>query len=294
MNGSELAEELKRPSNFDASSLSFAADLSPLARFAVSGLEHFTGKSSLKKRYKRFMETNQSRNDFWDDVVAALELDLSKLSGLEAQVPDSGPLIVVANHPFGLIDGAAICWLLSRRRDDFKVVLWDVFDQQHHGRDYFLPLDLAEDCRTARRQNLNIRRQCIDYLQAGHSVVLFPSGSAERAPGFFSQPEELPWQPFLSKIFHASDAPVLPIFVHGHNSNLFHIGSNMSEVLRRALFLHEIKRGIGSRVDLTMGDLVQPAQLKLWHNEGRLVESLRELTLNLRNCPSSLVMTSGN
>lgn len=262
--------------------ISFAtADLPGWQRKAVSLIEKCLGKKQLMQKYHHFLETNTGPEEFWDDVVDCLQLSVSTFGRDFSGVPESGPLVIVANHPFGLIDGAAICWLLSKRRKDFKVILWDVFKKKNNGEDYFLPLDLAEHCKEARRQNIQVRKTAIKHLQEGNAVLIFPSGSAERPTSLFGKPYELPWLPFTEKLILASEASVLPVFVHGHNSRTFHLASTFSETLRRAMFFYEIKRRINTEVELTLGEVVQFGQIEDWRKAQNVIPTLRDLTMSL-------------
>jgi len=262
--------------------ISFAtADLPDWQRKAIKVIEKGVGKKQLMRKYHQFLESNRDADTFWDDVIDCLKLRVSTFGTDPEQIPGQGPLVVVANHPFGLIDGATICWLLSQRRKDFKVILWDVFDKKNNGDCYFLPLDLAEDCKQARRQNLQIRKTAINHLRDDGAILIFPSGSAERVPHLFGKPYELPWLPFTEKLILASKASVLPVFVHGHNSPIFHIASTISETLRRAMFYYEIKRRISTELELSLGDLVEYNEIESWSGEKEITPELRELTLAL-------------
>lgn len=242
--------------------ISFAtADLPRWQRKTVRTIEKVVGKKRLLERYHEFLATNDGPEEFWDDVAQCLQLSVSCFSNGPATVPQEGPLVVVANHPYGVVDGAAICWLLSQRRKDFKVILWDVFSKEHKGENYFLPLDLAEDCKQARRQNLKIRKTAIEHLREDKSILIFPSGSVERSTSFFGKPAELPWLRFTEKLILASGASALPVFVHGHNSTLFHMASHCSETLRRAMFFSEINRKISSEIELSVGELIDHDEL---------------------------------
>ncbi len=262
--------------------LSFAADLPAWQQKFVKLIETTVGKQYLLEVYRGLIDRNTGPETFWEDLLASLELKISSYRrGMEA-IPKTGPAVIIANHPFGLMDGASICWMVSQIRKDFKVILWDVFRQKNHGQGYFLSLDLTEDNKEARRQNIIVRREAIQNLKDGQIVIIFPSGGAERPSSLFGAPYETPWFRFTEKMVTASGAPVLPIFVHGHNSKLFHMASHVSEIARRAMFIHEIKRGIGSEVELSIGDLITPETVKRWADNGEdVIEKLRAATFAL-------------
>lgn len=262
--------------------LSFAADLPAWQQTFVKLIENGIGKRRLLQIYRGLIDRNAGPETFWDDLLASLELKISSYRrGIEA-IPKTGPAVIIANHPFGLMDGASICWIVSQIRKDFKVILWDVFKQNNHGQGYFLSLDLTEDDKEARRQNVIVRREAVQNLKDGHIIIIFPSGGAERPSSLFGAPYETPWHRFTEKMVTASHAPVLPIFVHGHNSKLFHMASHVSEVARRAMFIHEIKRGIGSEVELSIGDMIAPETVNNWvQGQENIMENLRAATFAL-------------
>lgn len=262
--------------------LSFAADLPAWQQTCVKLIENGIGKKYLLDVYRGLIDRNTGPETFWEDLLASLELKISSYRrGLEA-IPKTGPLVIIANHPFGLMDGASICWMVSQIRKDFKVILWDVFRQNNHGQGYFLSLDLTENNKEARRQNIIVRRQAVQSLKDGHVVIIFPSGGAERPSSLFGPPYETPWFRFTEKMVTGSGAPVLPIFVHGHNSRAFHMASHISEIARRAMFIHEIRRGIGSEVELSIGDMIAPETVRAWSRDQEdIMENLRAATFAL-------------
>lgn len=196
-------------------------------------------------------------------------------------IPQTGPLVVVANHPFGLVDGAAAAWLMAQRRLDFKVILWDVFEKSGSAENYLLTLDLTENSTSARKQNVRIRREANQHLSDGHAILIFPAGSVERTNWPLGRPNELQWSPFTEKIIDNTDASVLPLYFHGHNSRLFHIASNMSETLRQSLWFREIARRINTDVEVTIGSPINQTVLKRWSTNKEMTNRLFEATMAL-------------
>ncbi|MBX2869311.1 MAG: hypothetical protein KTR18_11585, partial [Acidiferrobacterales bacterium] len=167
-------KEFSSYSSPDARDFSYAtSDLSEIQRTLVALVEKMTGQSRLINRYQDFLMNNQGADQFWQDVIDALELNVCVQNTGATTIPESGPLLVVANHPFGLVDGAAIAHLIDTVRRDFKIVCWDIFDHPPHISDYLLPMDLSEGT-SARKQNIKVRRRAIDELNAGGAIIVFP------------------------------------------------------------------------------------------------------------------------
>ena len=95
---------------------------------------------------------------FWDDAVAALQLDLRMNRDPTEAVPRRGPLIVIANHPFGVVDGLLLGWTLSRCRSDFQIMTHRVLYQAPEVRRHILPIDFSGSD-LALTNNLSSRRQ---------------------------------------------------------------------------------------------------------------------------------------
>ncbi|MBX2880977.1 MAG: hypothetical protein KTR32_13630 [Granulosicoccus sp.] len=265
-------------------SLSFASDDLPLwKRNVVERIQHHVGKQSLQHAWDHFHDNDAGTENFWQTVIDSLGLAISTYGNQLDAIPATGPVLIVANHPFGLVDGAAVAWLVSQRRKDFKVILWDLFDRLDSGRDYFLPMDLTENSFQSRRQNLAVCQQSVHQLLSGGAVIVFPAGSVERARHPFARPEELNWHPFTEKIAVSSEAPVLPLYISGHNSWLFHAASCFSETLRLSLFFREISRKLDSPVNVTIGQPIAPELINHWTESNIVMRRLMDATLDLEH-----------
>lgn len=269
--------------------ISFAtSDLARWQRWIVSWIENRFGKRKLLSAYQGFLSREAGRMSFWDNVKASLSIDVKVHGNTAETVPAEGGLLVVANHPYGVIDGAAIAWTLAKRRTDFKVILWDIFDQTETGKNFFLPMDLTFNSTSARKQNINVRREATRYLKDGHMVLVFPGGGVESIRHPLAEPQEAPWNDFTSRMAIDASVPVLPIFVSGHNSRLFHLCSYFSYTLRLSMFFREISRKMNSTVELVIGDILQPDIIRTWPASHSVADKLRDATLGL----ASLLNTS--
>lgn len=266
--------------------LSYAGpDLSTRQKRLVKAIEWLSRGRGISAVQRRFVD-NARDETFFRRAAAAFQLDTDVWFAPRAYIPANGPLLVVANHPYGVVDGLAISALLETARSDIRIIVWNAIGLPPSSQ-HFMPLDLSEQGSSAsRRQNVDIRRKATAHLRGGGCVVLFPSGSAEITSHPLARPAEAPWTALASKLALKSGATVLPVFVHGHNSRLFHAASHMGKLVRRSLFLTETRRMIGARIPCRIGEPLHAEQLRQMHAEAdhssrRLSARLRAMTLHL-------------
>ncbi|MGB1108330.1 MAG: lysophospholipid acyltransferase family protein [Parvibaculales bacterium] len=236
---------------------SYASETHSLGRIlAIRAVESLSGQPFLKKLYLDYQSENLPPDSFWDEVIARLDLDLHIHAGSPAYVPETGPLVVVANHPYGVLDGIAICWLVAQRRKDFKILINSVLCRAREMTDHVLPIDF-EPTPQALETNLQSRKLARAHLEKGGVVIVFPSGGIATTPHLWSrQAREEPWAPLVGQLVRRAKASVLPVYFAGQNSPLFQWASHISYAMRVALIFHEVRRRIGSRLDMVIGDVL--------------------------------------
>ena len=236
---------------------SYASETHSLGRIlAIRAVESLSGQPFLKKLYLDYQSENLPPDRFWDEVIARLDLDVHIHAGSPAHVPETGPLLVVANHPYGVLDGIAICWLVAQRRKDFKILINSVLCRAREMTDHVLPIDF-EPTPEALVTNLQSRKLARAHLEAGGVVIVFPSGGIATTPKLFSrEATEEPWAPLVGQLVRRTKASVLPVFFGGQNSPLFQWASHISYAMRIALIFHEVRRRIGTRLDMVIGEVM--------------------------------------
>ena len=234
---------------------SYASESHSLGRIlAIRAVETMSGQPLLKKLYLDYQRENLPPESFWSEVINRLDLDIKIHAGALDNVPETGPLVVVANHPYGVLDGIAICWLVAQRRKDFKILINSVLCRAREMTDHVLPIDF-EPTAEALEMNLQSRKQARDHLDAGGVVIVFPSGGIATTPKMFArQAAEEPWAPLVGQLVRRSKASVLPVYFDGQNSRLFQMASHVSYAMRVALIFHEVRRRIGTNLDVVIGD----------------------------------------
>ncbi len=161
---------------------SYAAESDPpFKRGLIRLVEKATGQPKLKQMYvdnQRFPRANES---FWQAAVRSLALDVRYNAASLAAIPKAGPVVVVANHPYGVLDGIVISWLISKVRSDFVVLTNAVLMRAPEVKGFILPIDFSET-EEAMRTNLASRAAARAQLDRGGVVVVFPAGGVSTAP----------------------------------------------------------------------------------------------------------------
>jgi putative hemolysin len=260
---------------------SYATEDDPgLKRMLIRAIETMTGQPYLKQLYEEHRVNPIPGENFWAAAVRSLELKVVYNHDALLRLPRSGPLVIVANHPFGVLDGIVISYLASQLRDDFRVLTNSVLYQADEIRPYLLPIDFAET-KEAVGTNLKTRADAKAHLTAGGCLVIFPAGGASTAPKPWSrQAIDAEWKNFTSRLIVGAKAPVAPVFFAGQNSRLFQIASHISMTLRLSLFFKEVYDKIGSEIHVRIGDVIPYGTLEKIDRK-RLMEHLRGLTYAL-------------
>jgi putative hemolysin len=252
-------------------------------RLLVRFIERFTGQKKIKDLYDKYQEKKGDPVQFWSDVVELMGLKIVVKSNEKFKIPSSGPLIVIANHPFGLIDGLILCSLVSKFRQDFKIITHEVLRFTEEVEEFILPIDFSED-RESIKSNIETKKTALDHLVINKGVIiLFPAGSVAVAPKLNAKPLEGKWHNFLATLVLSSSADVAPIFFEGKNGWLFHLFASKlkSQTLKYSTYLHETKKKLGSDVNIYCGEIKKNNDLKELGERKAIVDYLKQQTMSL-------------
>ncbi len=237
--------------------LSYANDRDPrLKRWFIRSIEGLSGRD----RYARLY-------DIWrSDIVASGDRVFGKMLDLidirmdvrgawpPVNLPDT-PLVIVANHPFGIGDGIAILALAEQLGRPFRVLINDELLKVPEMSTYSLPISF-EETREAMAMNMQTRHEAVRLLKEGVTIIVFPAGGVATARKGFGLAEDLPWKIFPAKLVQAARASVIPIYFEGQNGRLFHLASKVSLTLRISMLIREFRRLSGSTITSHIGDLI--------------------------------------
>ena len=270
------------PSPLDPRELSYASSAETRAgRAIVRGLENVTGRKELLHAVQSYRSAMQGGKSFWEALWDTFGFELDVQGGGFDAIPREGPVVCVANHPYGILDGLALGVILQKTRPDFKVLANDWLVAAPEIAHHVLPIERAPT-REAMKINLETRRKALAHLREGGCVAVFPAGTVAAAPKLLKPAFDASWKTFSATMILHSKAKVTPILFEGQNSRLFQVASLLNPALRLGLFIHEFKKRVGDKVRAWIGDPVPQELIEANRNDPkRLMALLRSHTYSL-------------
>lgn len=252
----------RRPDAGAARDITYADSArSPLERAVIRGIENASGRGQLLRRAAGYEEQVAMGQDFWRVMLERYGLRLNLVGGTFANIPARGPLVVVSNHPFGILDGLVMGHILSAMRPGgFRIMAHRVFKRSEALARVILPIDFSET-REAQQANIATRAEAIAHLRAGGAVGIFPGGTVATAAQPLGQPLDPAWRGFTARMIQRAGASVVPIWFDGSNSRLFQLASHLSHTLRMALLIREFGARVDRPVPLAIGWPIAPTDL---------------------------------
>ncbi len=222
-------------------------------RAMIRLMENTTGRLRLIKRAQGYEADVAQGRDFFEVMTERYGLTLDVIGGSLANIPRDGPVIVIANHPYGILDGLMMGHILRQTRGDFKILANHVFRKAQDLDDVILPIDFGAD-KAALARNIDTRRLSLRYLGDGGAIGIFPGGTVSTGASPFAKPMDPGWRGFTARMIAKSDATVVPLYFDGHTSRLFQIASHMHQTLRMGLLIKEFRQRVDTPVRVVVGD----------------------------------------
>src|SRR6201996_4617393 len=252
-----------------------------LKRFIIRLIERMTGQPYLKSLYDDRYARRKPGESFWDLAIRLLEIKVVTNEDALAKVPATGPLVVVANHPFGVLDGVIICHLVARIRGDFRILTNAVLNRADEVKEFLLPVDFTET-EAALQTNLKSRAAAKHLLLNGGCLIVFPAGGVATTPKLWDRTAvDAEWKNLTARLISQGKAPVVPVFFAGQNSLLFQFASHLSMTLRLSLLFREVRDSVGGEVVVRVGDVIPFETLAKIEDRQQLMNTLREATYAL-------------
>ncbi|WP_323782144.1 lysophospholipid acyltransferase family protein [Thalassovita sp.] len=258
---------------------------SRVGRRVIRTLENTTGRIGLIKRARGYDTDIANGGDFWKVMVDRYGLSLDVAGGSLENIPSEGPLILIANHPYGILDGLMMGHILSMTRGDFRILAHQVFRKSSDLNQNILPISFDET-KESMQLNLQTRKNSLNYLRQGGAVGIFPGGTVSTSAKPFAHPMDPSWRKFTARMVAKSEATVVPIFFDGHTSRLFQIASHLHNTLRMGLLIKEFAKRVDTPVRVAVGQPIERKEINARKNDSKaLMDFLRKSTYELSPTP---------
>ena len=264
--------------------LSYANPTDPkLKQWFIRRVEGFSGRDHFADLYdiwRRDVVGKSSR--VMGEMMDLIKLGL-KVEGEQwppAELPDT-PIVIVANHPFGIGDGIAILSMAEQLGRPFRVMINNDLLKVPEIRPYSLPVNFEEN-RDAVQMNLETRREAVRLLKQGVTIVVFPAGGVATATKGFGRAEDLPWKLFPARMIQMAGASVIPIYFEGQNGRLFHIVSRVSLTMRLSLMIREFRKLAGKTIVARVGKTIPAEKLAGIRDRKEMTDYLHASVFGMR------------
>ncbi len=256
--------------------LSYVSDNDPAwKRWTIAAIEDLSGRRHYLPLYRRWINGSAGEGVRFAEALKLIGVDLKIDSPAPwpPAIDPKTPLVMVANHPFGIGDGMVALTLAEQLGRPFRVLINNDLLKVPEIRPFSLPIDFSET-RAATEMNLASRAEARRLLKEGVTIIVFPAGGVATAANPFGRAEELPWKTFTARLIQLAEASVLPVYFGGQNSALFHLVSRMSLTLRLSLLVSEFRYFRNTSYTAHVGEIVPYRDLVSREDRKVLTEEL--------------------
>ena len=262
--------------------MTYVMQTDPLWRqLLIGSIELMTGQRKLNKLYQEYQRQKTTDANIWGDAIERLKLNLMCNQNPAFAIPKQGPLILVSNHPFGVLDGLSLCYLASLARSDFKFLAHSTFKKIPEIAPFVLPVDF-DGASSALRSNIETKKLAVKHVRSGGAIVIFPAGRVSTRKHPLTEAKDADWKLFCGSLIKKSEASVLPVFFAGENSLLFHLASFVGESMRESLLIFEVVRRMNSDVHAALGELIDYRDLSNIADKSELLTYIRDRVYALK------------
>ncbi|MCW4445573.1 lysophospholipid acyltransferase family protein [Vibrio splendidus] len=249
-----------------------------LPRYTPFGLgesvvEWATGLSKLDKLYQDRPD-ELSSFEFMHHTLSALNIDYSVSAGTTDNIPEQGPVVIVANHPLGAIEGVILADLVGSVRKDVKVLANELLKRLPELDDLFIGVDVFNS-KESKRTNAKAIRDANRHLADGGLLIVFPAGEVSSYRKGAKTLTDIEWSKSVAKFVKRHQATTVPIFINGKNSELFYQAGRVHPLLRTALLGRELLNKQATTISISIGSSIPYSEIKSFEKEMDIVNYLR-------------------
>ncbi|MCS7044181.1 MAG: lysophospholipid acyltransferase family protein [Bryobacteraceae bacterium] len=193
-----------------------------------------------------------SRGNLFESFLEALGVVLDAAGSECERIPDTGALVVAANHPTGLLDGAVAAALCLRRRADVRILINHLLPVHEALEPYLIRVDPYGRRESAAANRIPLRR-AVGWLRRGGCLVVFPAGEVSRLDWKHWGVADPEWSPSVARLIRLGRADALPLYIRASNSPAFHLLGAVHPRLKTLRLPAELLNKRGARVEVRVG-----------------------------------------
>jgi len=241
-------------------------------RVVERGVEIATQLTRLHKMYTELPVTDNSK-DFLQATLKTLGVNYSFKENEISNIPVQGSGVIVANHPFGGLEGVIMADLLLSIRPDVKIIANQFLSRITNISDLFIEVDPFGGKDAIKRNHKSVK-QAYQWVKDGGLLVVFPAGEVSHLQlrkRMITDPE---WKSLIARIVQREKAPVIPIRFQGNNSKLFQLAGLIHPRLRTLMLPREMLNKRQTTINLRVGEAIGYKSMEKMTNE-EIVRYLR-------------------
>ena len=242
-------------------------------RWLASAGEHLLGLRALEAFYRQ-RRGGMSSREFLRYTLETLDVDYSVVSGSIDSIPDTGPVVVVANHPFGAIEGVVLAELLMQRRADVQILANQYLHRIDELSGLFIGVDVFRGSSSA-RINISGLKQAVRHLEHNGVLLVFPAGEVSSLQLGQKQVTDREWNRIVGMMLRKTGACSVPVYIEGANGPLFQIAGLIHPRFRTLLLAREMLKMRHKSLKLHIGESVDKSELKSLPSDSAIANYLR-------------------
>jgi putative hemolysin len=258
-----------------------------LFRLVELPLQKALALTEVNRIYSLSVSLCEEKGSFFSAGLDALDVEYELPDRDLAKIPTEGPVIVVANHPFGAIEGLILGDLLTRVRADARMLGNQLLQEIPQLRSWIIPVDVFGGGDAA-RANVAALRASLRWLKAGGLLATFPAGAVSHLQLREARVTDPPWSHHVARLARRTGATVVPVFFEGRNSNLFQVAGLLHPRLRTALLPSELLKRRRGKLPVRVGRPIPPEKLAVYADDATLMDYLRFKTYALKRRESPI------
>lgn len=218
---------------------------------------------------------DQSPYDFLDTFLSEYMHINSDFSAEEqSKIPSRGACVVVANHPYGGIEGLILARELMKVRPDVKVMANGLLAKIPELEPLFIPVN-PFGTETARKENLKPLKEALNWLKNDGMLLVFPAGEVSHLKLATREIADSEWNTTVARLITKTRAHVLPVYVKGSNSILFHLMGLVHPYLRTIMLPRELLNKRDHKINFNIGSVILPGRLEKFNSDREIMDYLR-------------------